>query len=272
MITRHAAVTPAAVLLVTSFALVSLARHRRRSSASTSSTTPVVSEQAVGFIFDLDGTLIDFEGVAHDALQVPLKRFGKSVDWKLHASISGKPVKTWAKEVLDTIGVTELTPEEYGHQWHEATLSSFPTMQLMPGALDLVRRCRQRYPRAKLALATSSMRDNYEAKIVYHPELRSYFDAIVTGDEVERGKPNPDIFLEAARRIGIDPRKCVIFEDSLSGALGAKNAASLVVAIPDHRMDFIHDKFGFADYRLKSLTELDDTMLDTIHGVLQRRH
>ena len=227
----------------------------------------------VGFIFDLDGTLLDFEGASHVALNAPLLRFAnKHVDWRLHASISGTPAATWSKEILNALQITEMTPSEYAHEWHEHIKKAFPTMPLLPGALELVKKCRAYFPGAKLAIATSSERINFDAKMSYHPELLQCFDIVVTGDEIPkgRGKPNPDIFLEAARRIQVDPKRCVVFEDAPSGALGGKRAGCMVVAIPDDRMIGNEGHIiDVADLIVKSLVEVDTKLLRKIYETLQ---
>jgi HAD superfamily hydrolase (TIGR01509 family) len=223
--------------------------------------------QPVGFLFDLDGTLLDFEGSSHDALNAPLQRFNKTVEWALHASIVGKPKTAWTTEILKAvdIGQEEYHPDVYADEWHEHIIRDFPNMKLLPGALELVEKIRKEFPHARLAIATSSERINFDLKMAYHPRLLKCFDAVVTGNEVQKGKPNPDIFLEAAKRIQVDASRCVVFEDSPSGVLGGKRAGSLVVAIPDKRMVGIEKQFDIADIVVNSLVELSDHMLKSLH-------
>jgi len=78
----------------------------------------------------------------------------------------------------------------------------------------------------------------------HHAEILGLMDAVVTGDEVQNGKPSPDIFIEAANRIGCDPQKCVIFEDSPFGIEGAKAAGAFSVALPDPRMPSNEGRFS----------------------------
>jgi beta-phosphoglucomutase-like phosphatase (HAD superfamily) len=100
--------------------------------------------------------------------------------------------------------------------------------------LDLLSRLKAKgFP---LAIATSSPKQSFDEKMVHHPEILAAMDAVVTGDEVPNGKPAPDIFLEAARRIGCDPAACVVFEDSPLGIAGAHAAGAHAVALPDPRM------------------------------------
>merc|ERR1712071_171988 len=88
-----------------------------------------------------------------------------------------------------------------------------------------------------LAIATSSRLAAVERKRMKHESMFVKFDEIVTGEEVKHGKPAPDMYLEAARRLGVDPHKCLAFEDSVHGCQSAKDAGCIVIAVPDPRME-----------------------------------
>ena len=228
-------------------------------------------DDRLGFIFDLDGTLLDFEGASHIALSIPLAKYGKSVDWPLHASICGKPAHYWSKEVLQALNVTEMTPEEYSAAFHANIKLAFPTMPLMPGALEFVKRLRNMFPDAGFAIATSSERHSFDIKMSYHTDLLKNFDVVVTGNEIPNGKPNPDIFLEAARRLGVRPHRCAVFEDAPSGAQAGRRAGATVVAIPDDRMVGNETAFSFVDFKVRSLLEIDTDMLEAIVDRMKRK-
>jgi pseudouridine-5'-monophosphatase len=236
----------------------------RRSKTVAKRKTNAGPDAQLGFLFDLDGTLLDFEGASHLALNSPLEKLGKHVDWALHASICGKPAHYWSKEVLNRLEVTEMSPDEFSREFHEHIKLAFPTMTLMPGALAIVKRLRALFPEAGFAIATSSERHSFDVKMSFHPELLSYFDVIVTGNEIPRGKPNPDIFLEAARRLGVEPHRCAVFEDAPSGAQAGRRAGATVIAIPDDRMVGNETAFSFVDFKLRSLLDLDEDLVDSI--------
>ena len=104
-------------------------------------------------------------------------------------------------------------------------------LRLKPGFEELFDEARARgMPRA---LASSSARRLVEATLARFG-VRERFDAVVTGDCVARPKPAPDIFLEAARRVGVPPEGCVVLEDSLAGVHAARAAGMSVVAVPEH--------------------------------------
>lgn len=186
-----------------------------------------------GVIFDLDGTLIDYEGASHVALARPLERRGKDFSWDLHAQIVGTKPEDWSRKIVDAVAL-DLAPEEYAEEYFHEIHGLYASIPPWPGTLDLLSKLRARgFP---LAIATSSPRSSFDVKMTHHPEILAAMTAVVTGGEVTNGKPAPDIFLEAARRIGCDPKKCVVFEDSPLGIQGAHAAGCLAVALPDGRM------------------------------------
>jgi len=123
----------------------------------------------------------------------------------------------------------------------------------MPGAVELVERfAKSQIP---MAIATSSIKKSFDIKMSYHPQLLKPMKAIVTGDDpsVRSGKPAPDIFLEAARRLGAEPHHCVVFEDSPHGITAARAAGMYAVAIPDSRLP--GNDFSSANQCISSLAE-----------------
>ena len=107
----------------------------------------------------------------------------------------------------------------------------------------------------KLAVATSSVSASARPFLDRH-QLTSFFDVIITGDEIERGKPAPDIYLRAAEKLGVAPEVCLVIEDSLSGVSAAKAANMPVAAIPDRRFVDPREYDKKADYVLNDLSEI----------------
>lgn len=107
----------------------------------------------------------------------------------------------------------------------------------------------------RIGLATSSIRPLVDPWLARH-DLTRFFDAVTTGDEVEHGKPAPDIYLKAAGKVGIAPEHCLVVEDALLGVESGKSAGMTVYAIPDPRWMDVQKFHGFADKVLASLDEL----------------
>ncbi|CAK4080722.1 unnamed protein product [Aphanomyces euteiches] len=208
-------------------------------------------------IFDLDGTLIDTEVLSVDTLT---EIAGPRYSLDLHKRILGMPGHQWSRIVIDELQL-DMTPDELVHQWHVILGTKFSSSVLLRGALGLVQNL-ARQP-VKVALATSSAAKAVELKRAAHPALFEGFEVIVCGDDpaVVRGKPNPDIFLAAAARLGIpDMSKCIVVEDSEHGVTAGKAAGMQVVAIPDNRFFAASDiaqRFGHADVVLNSLEDWD---------------
>lgn len=188
----------------------------------------MISDYA-GFIFDLDGTLIDSNGAWEKIDRRVLEAHGVYVsDRELHslAAMTYEEVLEFFIKKGVKITLEELKDEFDRLAVHEYRYNIF----LKDGVreyLDALRKLGK-----KLAVATAS------PKRLYEPVLRNnciygMFDAFVTTDEVGMSKDHPDIYLEAAQRIGIAPEGCVVFEDVLKGIVSAKNAGMTAVAVYD---------------------------------------
>ncbi|MCQ4083322.1 HAD family phosphatase [Streptomyces sp. RB6PN25] len=186
-------------------------------------TTPAV-------IFDLDGTLVDSEPNYYEAMRRLLAAHGvHDYTWGYHARYVG--IST--KETLESLR------EEYK--------LSPPVEELLDSKnrlyLELARACTEVFPEMKvfaeslhaaghpLAVASGSSRETIEA-VLAATGLDALIGTVVSAEEVERGKPEPDVFLEAARRLGADPADCVVVEDAPPGAAAAQRAGMRCIAIP----------------------------------------
>jgi beta-phosphoglucomutase-like phosphatase (HAD superfamily) len=114
-------------------------------------------------------------------------------------------------------------------------------------------------PPVRLGLATSSVSASARPFLDRH-QLTKFFEVIITGDEIERGKPAPDIYLRTAEQLAVAPRDCLVIEDSLSGIAAAKAAKMRVAAIPDRRFVDPREYEKEADFLLARLSEISDVM------------
>ena len=205
-------------------------------------------------IYDNDGLLLDTEPFYTEAHQAVAARYGKTFDWSIKSKIIGRKAEDSAGICIAEMGIP-LTVPEYLEARRAKLEELFPGAEPLPGAERLTRRfAGLGLPQA---VATSAERRHYDLKASRHREWYALFDCIVTGDdpEVEAGKPAPDIFLIAARRMKADPEHCLVFEDSPSGIAAARAAGMYAIAVPDPHMD--HDVYRDAHEILRSLEDFD---------------
>src|SRR5689334_14584759 len=203
-------------------------------------------------VFDLDGVLVDSEQVWDDVRENLARERGGRWHDRAQADMMGMSAPEWSRYMHDVIGLTE-SPAEINAEVVRRLLARYATeLPLLPGAVEAVERLARRWP---LAVASSSNREVIEA-VLHAAGLEHRFKAIVSSEEVERGKPAPDVYLEAARRIGVEPERCAAIEDSRNGIRSAHAAHMRVVAIPNPHYPPSDDTLALADVLLSSLAEL----------------
>lgn len=193
-------------------------------------------------IFDLDGTLLDSEGVYTEAADRVLRRYGKRIEWALKQRVMGGDALTGAQTVVETLGLP-MAPEAYLEERERNFLELVPGIAEIGGAGAFVEALHVRG--VAMALATSSHRWLCDAKLLGRP-FASHLSAVVCGDDARllHPKPAPDIFLLAAQELGVEPSRCLAFEDSLHGVNAALAAGMRVIAVLDPRHG--HDLADFA--------------------------
>jgi HAD superfamily hydrolase (TIGR01509 family) len=203
-------------------------------------------------VFDLDGVLVDSEHVWDEARkELAAKRGGR---WHDRASrdMMGMSSLEWSRYMRDEIGLRE-PPEEISaevvRRLEEIYRRELP---LVEGAREAVERLAARWP---LALASSSNRELIDL-VLELSGLARHFSVTVSSEEVARGKPAPDVYLEAGRRLGVPPERCAAIEDSENGIRSAKAAGMRVLAIPNPQYPPEDDALALADQVLRSIAEL----------------
>lgn len=187
-------------------------------------------------IFDVDGLLLDTESIYTQVTQQVIGRFGKTYDWSVKANMIGRPQLDSARYLVQTLDLP-ISAEAYLEERNGLLRQAFPNNNPMSGAECLVRHLHEN--RIPLAVATSSDRELFAIKTTHHKSWFSLFDLVVTGDdpELKSGKPAPDIFLIAAKRLAAVPEKTLVFEDAPSGLAAGLAAGMRVIAVPDPNMD-----------------------------------
>ena len=204
-------------------------------------------------IFDLDGVLADSEPWWNEIDATLLAEYGVTYRGEYHRNVLGVSYRLAVEFYKKTFGLS-VRPEEMMRRRGEIAIDFFANrIGLFPSAKPVVEELRQM--NLNLAVATSSVSASARPFLARH-ELTSFFDVIVTGEEVERGKPQPDIYLCAAEKLGVASDACLVIEDSLSGVAAAKAAKMGVAAIPDTRFVDPHEYEKEADYVLSSLKEV----------------
>jgi pseudouridine-5'-monophosphatase len=208
-------------------------------------------------IFDLDGVLLDTEPLYTEATAAVVSRFGQHFSWELKRQTMGTDPSRGAQLVIDALELP-LSADEYLSERNTLLRESFRTAPAMPGVEAWVSELRALG--LPVAVGTSSISDLCAIKWAPHPWL-SQLDPKVCGDdpEVTARKPAPDIFLVAARRLGVAPTDCVVFEDSQAGVRAAKTAGMQVIALEDPTGDQSH--LSEADLIVSGYAELEPSAL-----------
>ena len=209
-------------------------------------------------VFDLDGVILDSEQV-WDEVRERLAR-DRGGDWSDRAQrdMMGMSSTEWSHYMHDVVGLSE-SPEEINREVVRRMLDRYTDrLPLIDGAVEAVRRLADRWP---LGLASSSNREVIE-RVLDVSGLAPLFRATVSSEEVARGKPAPDVYLEAARRLGVDATRGAAIEDSSSGIRSARAARMRVVAIPNRHYPPDDAARALADVTLDSIRELGVSAVD----------
>jgi HAD superfamily hydrolase (TIGR01509 family) len=203
-------------------------------------------------VFDLDGVLLDSEHVWDEVREQLARERGGRWHERAQADMMGMSSTEWSRYLHDVIGLPE-PPEELNAEVVRRMEARYrERLPLVEGAVAAVRRLARSF---RLALASSSNRPIIDA-VLAQSRLASAFEVTISSEEVARGKPAPDVFLEAARRLGLEPERCAAVEDSGNGIRAARAAGMRVVAIPNRRYPPPPDALALADVVLASLSEL----------------
>ena len=203
-------------------------------------------------VFDLDGVLLDSEQLWDEAREELAGERGGRWHERAQRDMMGMSSTEWSRYMHDVIGLRE-PPEEISAEVVRRMERRYrERLPLLPGAVEAVERLAARWP---LGLASSSNRPLIDL-VLEVSELGRFFRATVSSEEVARGKPAPDVFLEAARRLGVAPERVAVVEDSENGILAGRAAGMRVVAIPNAHFPPGAEALAGADVVLASLEEL----------------
>ncbi len=203
-------------------------------------------------VFDLDGVIVDSEQVWDEVRQAYTREVGGTFTDAATRAMMGMSSPEWSRYMSEALGVPG-TPEEINAAIVDRMLQRYgEAPPLIPGAVDAVRRLSERWP---LAIASSSNPELIEV-VLRTARIDSLFKTAVSSEEVARGKPAPDVYLEAARRLGTDPGRCAAIEDSQAGIRSAKAADMFVVAVPNLHFPPDDEALAQADVVLRTIAEV----------------
>ncbi|MDX6409973.1 MAG: hypothetical protein QOE13_3044 [Gaiellaceae bacterium] len=204
-------------------------------------------------VFDLDGVIVDSEQVWDDVRERLAHERGGRWSEQAQADMMGMSSTEWSRYMHETVGLPE-PPEEINREVVSRMLDRYSErLPLIEGAVEAVKRLAAHWP---LAVASSSNRELID-RVLQVSGLVSYFRTTVSSEEVVRGKPAPDVYLEAARRLDVQPARAVAIEDSANGIRSAHAAGMHVVAIPNRAFPPPDDALALADVVLESIEALD---------------
>jgi HAD superfamily hydrolase (TIGR01509 family) len=209
-------------------------------------------------VFDLDGVLIQSEEVWDAVRERYVRERGGRYDAEVQRAMMGMSAPEWSRYLHEDAGVPD-GPDAINRDVVGLMLDAYRReLPLLPGAVEAVQRVAARFP---LALASSSNREIFEA-VLQLAGLTECFRATVSSEEVERGKPAPDVYLEAARRLGVAPQSCAAVEDSHAGIRSARSAGMRVIAIPNPSYPPDEEALALADAILDSLDDLTPARIE----------
>jgi HAD superfamily hydrolase (TIGR01509 family) len=208
-------------------------------------------------VFDLDGVLLDSEQVWDEVREQLVKERGGRWHERAQTEMMGMSSSEWSRYMHNELGVPD-PPEEISadvvRRLEEVYRKRLP---LIDGAIEAVERLAARWP---LGLASSSNREVIDL-VLDLSGLARFFRVTVSSEEVSRGKHAPDVYLEAARSLGVRPERCAAVEDSHNGIRSAKAAGMRVIAIPNQHYPPGEEALSLADVRLSSLAELTPSIV-----------
>jgi HAD superfamily hydrolase (TIGR01509 family) len=212
------------------------------------------AERIEAVVFDMDGVLVDTEHLWDEVREALTEEWGGRYTPEAQEAMMGMSSPEWSRYLHEVVGLRE-PPEVINAEVVRRMLERYEMdLPVVPGAVEAVRRLAGAGYR--LAVASSSNRELIDA-VLRRLELTELFDATVSSEEVARGKPAPDVYLETSRRLGVPPGRCMAIEDSASGIRAAHAAGMRVIAYPNRHYPPAAEVLTLATSVLDTLDELD---------------
>ena len=207
-------------------------------------------------LFDMDGTLVDSMHIWKDIDIAFLGRFGYELPPNLQKEIEGMAFKETAQYFKEHFDLP-LSIEEIMNCWNEMAFRVYSEeIDYKPGAFAFIKKLKE--IGIKTAICTSNSKE-LVAAVGEHLGFLPYFDTVITACEVGAGKPAPDIYLEAARRVDVSPKECLVIEDIVMGLTAGKRAGMKLCAVEDaFSAEQREEKRAMADYYIENYLNMID--------------
>lgn len=210
-----------------------------------------------GVLFDMDGVLVDSEEFIRDAAILMFKELGQETKPDDFFEFIGTGENRFLGGVAEkynfTIDITSAKKRTYDIYLELIKGKLSP----LPGVSSFIAECKKR--KLKIALATSADKTKMDANLIEIGITKDSFDALVNGLDVEHKKPSPDIYILAAKLIGLKPSECLVVEDAVSGVKAAKSAGAKCLGITT---SFQEEELSGADWFAKNLSEAKEEVFD----------
>jgi len=220
-------------------------------------------------IYDLDDTMVNSNPLHARAWEGLLKAYGYTftdIPKHMRSGFIGMRLIDVAKEVTEYLKLDINSDELYRKRIEAFLLLVEKELELMPGLLESLELFKKHH--YKLAIASSGAK-KYVELVLHKFHMKDYFDSVITGDDVTKGKPNPEAYLVTAKKLGIPPSECLVLEDATKGIQAAKAAGCLCIAIrnPNVPPQTYHD----ADAVVNSLHEINLDIIERLNVFHNRK-
>lgn len=220
----------------------------------------MADEGVAAVVFDLDGVLVDSEGLWDEVRRGLAAEAGRPWPGGATRAMQGMSTAEWSRYLTEVVGVPG--PAEAVAETVIARMAARyrARLPLLPGAVEVVQRLGSRWP---LGVASSSPRQLIDS-VLASAGLERSFQASVSTEEVEAGKPDPAVYREITRRLAVDPQRTVAIEDSSNGLRSAARAGLAVVAAPDVAFPPAEDALALAAARVGSLEDISSELVESV--------
>ena len=212
-----------------------------------------MTKEIKAVIFDMDGVLIDSEPLWRKAMIEGFASIGVLITEEDCKKTTGNRLKEVVEYWFEKLNILDFLPTEIEHRIINMLVKLINNEgKAISGVIEVINFCKNK--NIKIGLATSSSNQLMEA-VLEKLNLKNTFKSSISAENMEYGKPHPEVFLSCASQLQISPLECIVIEDSINGVIAAKAAFMRVIALPEQE-NINNHKFSIADYKLNNMQEV----------------